>query len=235
MIKSTRLGRAGNGHLGGALAASLGDAAAIGKGGGRGGAHGQRQAHGFDDAGHGARGPHHHAGADGRSEAAADEFGLGNVDDAGTVLPPKAAAIGAGAEDFALMMAHHHGPGGHDDGGQIDAGSGHDLGGEGLVAATDQHHRIHGLGTNHFLGVHGHEVAQEHGGGMGETFADGNGGEHHRQTAREQNAALYAFDQVGHIAVAGIVVTEGVGHTDDGAIERVIGISGGFDEGFAQE
>ena len=70
---------------------------------------------------------------------------------------------------------------------------------------------------------------------MRETFANRNGGEHHGQSAREQNAALYAFDQVGHIAVAGIVVTEGVGHTDDRAIERVIGITGGFNEGFAQE
>ena len=70
---------------------------------------------------------------------------------------------------------------------------------------------------------------------MRETFADRNGGKHHRQTACEQNAALYAFDQVGHIAMARIVVTEGVGHTYDGAIKRVIGITGRFDEGFAQK
>ena len=70
---------------------------------------------------------------------------------------------------------------------------------------------------------------------MSETFADRNGGKHHRQTAREQNAALYAFDQVGHITVAGIVVTEGVGHTDDRAVERIVGVTAGLDEGFTQE
>ena len=203
--------------------------------GGRRGAHGQRQTQRLDDAGHGAGRAHDHAGADRRGEAAADQLDLGNVDGAGAVLRPEPAAIRAGAQHFAPMMAHHHRPGGHHDGRQIGAGGGHDLRRQGLVATADQHHRVHRLGTDHFLRIHRHQVAQEHRGGMSETLADGNGGKHHRQAAREHDSALYALDQVGHIAVARIEVAEGIGHADDRAIEGIVGISAGLDEGFAQE
>ena len=39
----------------------------------------------------------------------------------------------------------------------------------------------------------------------------------------------------GHVAMAGIVVAEGVGDADDRPIERVIGVAAGLDEGLAQE
>ncbi len=110
------LGRAGDGHLSGAPAAGLGNAAAVRVRGGRRGAHGQRQSQRFDDAGHGAGRAHDHAGADRRGEAAADQFDLGNVDGAGAMLRPEPAAIGAGAQHFTPVMAHHHWPGGHHDG-----------------------------------------------------------------------------------------------------------------------
>ncbi len=169
------------------------------------------------------------------AEAAADQLDLGFVDRAGAVLPPEPAAIGAGAQHFTLVMADHHRPGRHHDGGQIRAGGGHDLSRQGLVAAADHHHRIHRLGTDHLLRIHRHQVAQEHRGGVSETLADRNGGKHHRQTACEHNAALHALDQVRHIAVAWIEVAEGIGHADDRAIERIVGIAHGLDEGFAQE
>ena len=70
---------------------------------------------------------------------------------------------------------------------------------------------------------------------MSEALADRNGGKHHRQAACEHNAALYALDQVGNIAMARIEITEGIGYADDRAIERVLGIPGSLDEGFAQE
>mgnify|MGYP003694511085 CR=1 FL=1 len=38
-----------------------------------------------------------------------------------------------------------------------------------------------------------------------------------------------------HVAVAGIVVAEGVGDADDRPVERVVGIAAGLDEGLAQE
>ena len=133
------------------------------------------------------------------------------------------------------MVTDEHGASGEDDGGEIDTGCGHDLGRKILVAAADKDNGVHRLGSDHLLSVHGEEVAEEHRGGVGEALTDRNGGEHHRQSAGKQDAALDALDQVQHIAVAWIVVTEGIGYTDDGAIERILGIAGRLDEGFAQK
>src|SRR5213075_1259855 len=47
--------------------------------------------------------------------------------------------------------------------------------------------------------------------------------------------ALGRLDQVGHVAVAGVVVAEGVGDADDRPVEGVVRIAGGLDEGLAQE
>ncbi len=87
-----------------------------------------------------------------------------------------------------------------------------------------------GLRVHHLLGVHRHEVAEEHGGGMGEALADGDGWEDHRQTTCQHDAALHAFDEVGDIAMARIVVAEGVGDADDGPLERIVGVAHGLDE-----
>ena len=122
-------GRAADGHLGGALAAGLGDAAAVGMRRGRCCAHGHGQAQRLDDAGHGAGRSHHAAEADRRREARADLFHFRLVDFAGTILSPEAAAIRAGSEHFAAMMTDDHGAGGKDDGGHVDAGRCHDLSG----------------------------------------------------------------------------------------------------------
>ena len=162
-------------------------------------------------------------------------FDFGDVDVAGAVLRPEAAAIGAGAEDFAFVIADDHGAGRKDDGRKVGAGGGHHLRGESLVAAADEDDGVHGLRADHLLGVHRHEVAQEHGGGMGEALADGDGRENHGQAASEHDAALHALDQVGDIAVAGVVVAEGVGDADDGALQRVVGVAHRLDERLAEE
>ncbi len=122
---------------------------------------------------------------------------------AGAVLAPEAAAVGAGAQDLALEVADQHGPG-------RSAGS---PGRSALAAAmswagtvlsqppisTTESHR---LGADHLLGVHRHEVAQEHAGGMGEALVDRDGREDHGQRAGQHDAALHRLDQVGHVAVA---------------------------------
>ena len=163
------------------------------------------------------------------------ELDLGDVDGAGAVLRPEAAAVGAGAEDFSAMVTDEHGASGEDDGGEIDAGRGHDLGRKILVAAANKDDSVHRLGSDHLLGVHGEKVAEEHGGGVGEAFGDGDGGEHHGQSAGKHDTALDALDEVGDVAVARIVVAVGVGDADDGAVKRVVGEAHGLDEGFAQE
>ena len=43
--------------------------------------------------------------------------------------------------------------------------------------------------------------------------------------AGQHDAALHRLDQVGHVAVAGVVVAEGVGDADDRPVERVVGVA----------
>ena len=154
---------------------------------------------------------------------------------AGAMLAPQAAAVGAGAQHLALEMADQHRPDRQHDRRTVDARRRHQLGRQGLVAAADQHDRVHRLGADHLLGVHRHQVAQEHAGRMREALVDRHRREDHRQGAGQHDAALHRLDQVGHVAVAGIVVAEGVGDADDRPVERVVGIAAGLDEGLAQE
>ena len=60
-------------------------------------------------------------------------------------------------------------------------------------------------------------------------FVDADGRKHHRQCTRQHHAALDRFDQLRHVAVAGIVVAGGVGDADNRTIERVIGIADRLD------
>ncbi len=60
-------------------------------------------------------------------------------------------------------------------------------------------------------------------------------GKLHRQAARQHHATLDRLDQLGHVAMAGVVVAEGVGDADDRPVERVVGIPHGLDEGLAQK
>src|SRR6185437_297168 len=72
--KFAGFGGSGNGDFGCAFAAGFGDAAAVGKCGWRGGAHGERETECFDDAGHRAGGAHDGAGTDRWAKATADGF-----------------------------------------------------------------------------------------------------------------------------------------------------------------
>ena len=86
-----------------------------------------------------------------------------------------------------------------------------------LVAASEQHDRVHGLGGDHFLGCHGHEVAVEHGGGGEEDFAEGKGSERRGGRPPASNTPrLTASTSLGHGAMAGGVVGRGIGDADDG-------------------
>ena len=218
-----------------ALAGRLGAADALGVGRRDRGAARQREAERLDHARHGARRAHHHAGADRGREPAADGVDLLLVERAGAEACPQAAAIGAGAEHLALVVADHHRAGGQHDRRQVDARRRHHLRRQGLVAAADQDDRVHRLRADHLLGVHRHEVAQEHAGRMRERLVDRDGGEFHRQAAREHDAALDRFDQLRDVAVARVEVAVGVGDADDRPVERVVGIALGLDEGLAQE
>ena len=70
---------------------------------------------------------------------------------------------------------------------------------------------------------------------MREALVNRDGGKHHGQTARQHDAALRALDQIGRIAVAGIVIAVRIGDADDRTVERVIGIPHRLDEGLPQK
>ena len=97
--------------------------------------------------------------------------------------PHRSAAIGAGAEHLALEMADQHRADRQHDGRPVGAHRRHHLRRRGLVAAADQHHRIHRQRADHLLGVHRHQIAQEHRGRIGEAFVDRDGRKHHRHGA----------------------------------------------------
>ena len=215
--------------------ARLGGANAVGMGGGDRARARQRDAERLDEAAHRRGCAHHHAGALRRREPAAQHLDLGLVDLAGAMLAPEPAAIGAGAEDLALVVADKHRPGDQLDRWHIGADRTHELGWHRLVAAADQHDGVAGLRPDHLLGVDRHQVAQEHRGRVGEGFVDGDRRKLHRQAAGQHHAALHRLDQAGHVAMAGVEVAEGVGDADDRPVERIVGEAGGLDEGLAQE
>ncbi len=70
---------------------------------------------------------------------------------------------------------------------------------------------------------------------MGEALADGDGWEDHGQATGQHDAALHAFDEVGDISMAGVVVAKGVGDADDGPLERIVGVAHGLDERLTEE
>ena len=150
-------------------------------------------------------------------------------------LRPVAAAVGAGAEPLALVVAGDHRPGHHQDRRHVGARRAHQQRRHRLVAAADQHHRIQRLRADHLLGVHRHQVAQVHAGRIRERLVQRDRRELDRQPAREHDAALHRLDQLGNGAVAGVEAAEGVGDADDGPLERVVGIAHRLDEGLAQE
>ena len=131
------------------------------------------------------------------------------IDAAGAIARPEAAAIGAGAEPLARWRPVLIGPVTSWIAGTIGRQRAHQLRRHGLVAAADQHHRVHRLGADHLLGVHRHQVAEHHAGRAEEHLAQRDGRERQRQRAGRQHAARHRLDQLRHQAMA-VVEAEGV-------------------------
>src|SRR5581483_2806314 len=69
----------------------------------------------------------------------------------------------------------------------------------------------------HLLGVHGHEVAEQHAGRGEEDLAEGDRRELERQAARLPDAALDRLGDLAEVAVARVELAPGLGEPDDGA------------------
>ena len=173
---------------------------------------GQHQAEHLDQDRHRRRRAHHGAGALGRREPALDGLDLVRIDAAGAVFRPEAPAVGAGAQPLAAVARGHHRPGGEHDRRLAGRRRAHDERRQGLVAAADEHDRIHRLAADHLLGRHRHEVAVEHAGRRQEHLAERDDGEVERQRAGGKHAAFDGLDELRHAAMA---VVEAAGRLGD--------------------
>ena len=148
------------------------------------GASRQADAERFRQARHRAGGAHHGTGARRHRQVVFDFHDLRFRHFAGAVAGPEAAAIGACAKPFASIPSRHHRS--HD---KLNRGNRrrhgpHDLRGARLVAAADQHHRAHGLGPDHFLDVHRHQIAKHEARGTEEDLTERDGRKVEGQAAR---------------------------------------------------
>ena len=160
--------------------------------------------------------------------------GLG-ADGAGFIFGRVAAAIGAGAEDLALVMPIEHGTAADHDGRQVGAGGAHQRGWRGLITIGEQDDATERIAADHLFGVHRRQVAAEHGGRAEVDFAQRDGGEFEREAARLQHAALDRFAHGAQVAVAVVELAVGVADADEraGHISRLVARGGG--EGAAGE
>ena len=153
-------------------AGRLGDAQAIGMNCRNCSAAGQAHSESFRNAGHRAGRTHHRAGPCGHGETVLD---LGNFlagDFARTIARPEPAAVGAGSEPLTVISTCHHGSDYKLNGRNACRNRAHKLGGNRLVAATNQDDGVHRLRPNHLLDVHRHQVAEHEARGTQKHFAE---------------------------------------------------------------
>ena len=216
-------------------AGPLRDSNAIGGHGGRGCGAGHHHAERLRNAGHRARGSHHRAGAYARNELIVDGIDFLPADFVAAESRPEAATVGARADALAAVRSGEHRTGDELDRRHVGRNRAHQLRGNRLVTAADQHHRIHRLRADHFLGVHRHEIAQVHAGRMRKALVDGNRRKVDRDATGQHDAALHRLDELRRIAMAGVVPAAGVDDPDDRTRQRVVAVPCALDECLAKE
>ena len=175
----------------------------------------EAQAHGLDDIGHGRGRAHGVAGA-GRARHALLETGpFGLVDVAGLVFVPIFARMRAGADAVALVAIIEHRPGRHEDRRNIHAQRAHDEAGRRLVATAEQHGAINRERAQQLLGLHGEEIAVDHGGRLHQHLAEAHRRQFEGEAPRLQHAALHRLAALAQMRVAGRKIAPGVEDGDD--------------------
>ena len=112
-------------------------------------------------------------------------------------------------------MAAHHRAGRQVDDRQVHADAAHDGGGRGLVAAAHQHRPVDRMAAQQLLGLHGEEVAVEHGRRLDEILRERHGRQFEREAAGLPDAALHVLDAGAEMDVARIDVAPRVDDGDD--------------------
>jgi len=177
-----------------APAGLLGEADTLGVHGRGSAGSGQGDAQGLEQGVHGRGGAHDHAVARPAEHGIFRRTVRFGRDGARGVLGGKAAAIGARAHDFAAKVPVERRAPGENHGGYVCAAHAHERSGRGFVAVDEEDDAVERLAADHLLGVHGCQVAVEHGGGVEVDLAQGDGGKLQREAACLPHAA---FDGLG--------------------------------------
>ncbi|MGF6297722.1 hypothetical protein OKW42_001052 [Paraburkholderia sp. WC7.3d] len=151
-------------------------------------------------------------------------------------IRPEAPAVRARAKPLAAMSPGHHWTGHHHCvGGPLRGDRTHQHRRHGFAASAERHHRIHRLGTNHFLdGHHRHQIAIDQRSRRKEDLAKRNHRKYDRQCARREHAALDRLDHFGKVAMA-VIETALRGADPDGRlVERFAGVNHRFGKRPAQ-
>ncbi len=170
--------------------------------GGEGGSAGQLYAERLGEAGHRRGRAHRHAVPEAAHGAGLEVEEVLAGDRPGTRLLALAPQIGSRAELLGAAVGAQLWAAGEHDRRQVDAGGAHQLRRRGLVAPGEQHHTVERVGTQHFLDVHRHEVAQEHRRRPQHLLAERDRRELEGESARLPHAPLDRFGEAAQVGVA---------------------------------
>ena len=113
-----------------------------------------------------------------------------------------------------LPVAAQHRARPAEDGRQPHGDGAHQQAGRGLVAAAEQDRAVDRMGAQQLLGLHGEEVAIQHGGRLDERLGQRDGRQLQRKAAGLQHAALHVLGAGAQMGVAGVDVAPGVDDAD---------------------
>ena len=156
--------------------------------------------------------------------------GLG-TDGSGQVFGAVTAAIGASAEDFASVMPIEHGTAADHDCRQVGAGGAHQRGRRRFVAIRKQDDAAERVAADHLFGVHGREVATEHGCRAEVNLAQRDGGEFQREAAGLQHTAFDRFTDFPQVAVAVVELAVRIADADERSVHVGAVVAHGGGEG----
>ena len=150
--------------------------------------------------------------------------------------PDRLKHVGQAGAASVLQPPGQHGAAGAEDGGDVHPCGGHEQAGHVLVAVGDHHQPVELVGDGHGLGGVGNEIPGDQGVlhadvAHGDAVAHGDGGELHRRAAGGADARLDGLGDLVEVHVAGDDLVVGAHHADEGALQLLLGVAQGVEQG----
>lgn len=135
-----------------------------------------------------------------------------------------------------MKAAGEHIPAGHQQSGQVDAGQGHQLGGDDLVAGREGHDTVHPLGLDHHFYGGGDDVPAGQDPvharvTVGQAVAGPDVVEFHRHPARLPNSDLDRLGQGPQVNMPRDELVPGIGHGDEWPVKVPVVEIHGLEQG----